>query len=386
LKLLFISSFYLFKDSRFGGAKRLYYFAKEWEKHADMRLICMDACREWAGSGANGPEFKDFLMIPGTEAPGMADRLMRAPADRRRFLCEHTESIREFLTGERFDVVLLAFPWSLSFLGPLLSGIKAPVVFLEDDLVLEQFARAAKEGGLSGLLKRYRYRQTLGFYRPRMQAVSRFIGISPEEAAIMRELFPGLRGDVIKYGLPLSDFPFLPPPDHSHVIGFIGNYAHLPNLDAVEWMRKDLIPAIRSSAPAARFLIAGHGMTESMKRGLASDPTVTVRESIPYLADFYREITVFINPIRTGRGLRTKLIEAAAFGRPILTTSLGAEGLRDLEMEIADDTGSMADGCARLLAEGDRGRAARNRKTLEEHYALERVAADFLAKLEQIRT
>jgi polysaccharide biosynthesis protein PslH len=388
MRILFISSFYLFRDTRFGGTKRLYYFAKEWEKRADLSLICMDACAEWAAAPAAEPEFKDFLMVPGTEPAGLWDRVMKAPADRRKFLAPHHSAIRAFLRAKRFDVILLAYPWSLSFLGPLLDGIDAPIVFLEDDLVIEQFRSAAgsEPSVLRSLLKRYRYRQTRGYYRPRMEKVVRFIGISLQEAAIMGRLFPWLRTDIIKYGLPLAEFPFLPPAQDAGLIGFIGNYRHLPNLDAVEWLRTGLIPAIRALNPDARFLIAGHGMPEALKSLLAADPLITVRESVADLADFYRGIAIFINPVRTGRGLRTKVLEASAFGRRVLTTTLGGEGLQDLEMNIADDATSMARACAGLLAGAGAGQADRNRRTVEDKYALEKVAADFLAILGAVRT
>ena len=54
------------------------------------------------------------------------------------------------------------------------------------------------------------------------------------------------------------------------------------------------------------------------------------------LTQFYRSIGIFINPVRQGRGLRTKVVEAAAFGRPILSTALGAEGLEELQLRLCE--------------------------------------------------
>jgi len=389
LRLLFISSFYLFKDTRFGGTKRLYYFAKEWEKKAELSLICMDGCREWQDGTAGQKEFRDFMMVPETAEPGFMERIFRAPSDRRLSLERRREAIRAFLKGRKFDAILLAFPWSLSFLGTILDGTEGPIFFLEDDLVMEQFRMAAETSvnPVRRALKGFRYRQTLAYYRPRMARVKRYIGITRQEVDVMASEFPGLKTGCVSYGIPLEEFPLLPPPAQSHAIGFIGNYGHLPNLDALEWLRDAIIPAVRAKLPEARFLIAGRGMPAAIKADLGREPEVEILENVAGLETFYARITLFLNAVRTGRGLRTKVIEAAAFGRPIVSTSLGVEGLEDLECLIADDAEAMADACARMLG-NDGAKAvdldksvARNRRTVEERYSLEKVAGDFLAMM-----
>ena len=382
LRLLFISSFYLFPGTRFGGTKRLYYFAKEWERRTQLTLICMDGCREWDAGENGNPGFADFLMIPEAETPEWTDRVFKAPADRRRFLSARMEAIRAQLRGKTFDAVLLAFPWALSFIGEALKDSSAPVFYLEDDLLLDRFgSHPDRPDGLSARIrKRIRRGQTLAFYRPLIKSVRGFIGISSEEASVMEKAFPGLSCSVIRYGLPLSEFPLLALPQEGPVFGFIGNYGHEPNLDALAWLFDEIIPAVAASCPRARFIIAGKGIPAWAEGRRAGDAAIELRENVPELRAFYADISVFLNPIRTGRGLRTKLIEAAAFGRPIVTTPLGGEGLADLEMGIAVDAPSFAALAARFTV-GDNGREAvsRNRRTVETSYALESVAADFLA-------
>lgn len=382
MRLLFISSFYLFKDTRFGGTKRLYYFAKEWEKRTRMTLICMDGCLEWIPAGGDSREFTDFLMVPESEAPGWGDRLFKAPADRGTFLAARMELIRAHLRGKEFDAVLLAFPWALSFLDEALKGCAAPVFYLEDDLLLERFGSRSDrpESLLLRIRKGIRLRQTLAFYRPRLARLRGFIGISPQETAVMQKAFPGLGCSVVRYGLPLPEFPLLASPAGDPVFGFIGNYGHSPNLDALTWLFDEVIPAVSARCPRARFVIAGKGIPAWAAGRRAENASIELREDVPDLRGFYADISVFLNPIRTGKGLRTKLIEAAAFGRPIVSTALGAEGLADLEMGIAEDAPSFAAQAARI-AEGTAGRdaALRNRRTVETAYALETVAADFLA-------
>jgi glycosyltransferase involved in cell wall biosynthesis len=78
--------------------------------------------------------------------------------------------------------------------------------------------------------------------------------------------------------------------------------------------------------------------------------------------------------------LRTKLIEAAAFGRPIVSTALGAEGLADLEMGIAEEADAFAaEAVRRAAGPSEREAAGRNRRVVERAYGLDAVAGDFLA-------
>jgi glycosyltransferase involved in cell wall biosynthesis len=383
VRLLFISSFYLFAETRFGGSKRLYYFAREWAKKTDLTLINMDACVEWGGGARERGEFADFLMVPGSKETGWYDRYCLAPDDMRKTVERNRDRIRAFLRGREFDAVLLAFPWSLAFLATgLLDGLKAPVTYLEDDLSFERyrFDAEAASGPIKRAIKRLRIRQTLSYYRPLMARLSGFVGISRQEAGAMERHFPGLRQHLVQYGLPMEEYPQLPPPAAGMVLGFIGNYGHPPNMDALAWLARELIPAILARNPGARFILAGKGLPDWAAAEFAGRAEVELRENVPDLKAFYSDITIFINPIRTGRGMRTKLVEAAAFGRPILTTSLGAEGLEALEMTVADDATAMAEACARPWAGMDKA-VRGNREYVKAHFSLDKVAEDFLAFL-----
>jgi glycosyltransferase involved in cell wall biosynthesis len=382
--VLFISSFHLFPGTRFGGSKRLYYLARAWERSAELSLICMDGCREWTASNAAAREFRDLLFVPGAERPGPLERLMRPTVDRRGFLEAHRSEITAFLAGKRFDAIVLAYPWALSYLGGYLKTDGIPVAYMEDDLVFEQFRKEslASFNPVKRFWKGFRYRQTLAFYRPLMAGLSRFIGISPQEAEVMRAHFPGLDARVVQYGIPMEEFPRLPPRGSGRTLGFIGNYAHPPNEDALAWLADSLVTAIRAQSPGVRFILAGKGLPSWVRERFAADAAVEFREDVPELRDFYADIDLFINPIRTGRGMRTKLIEAAAFGRPILTTALGGEGLECFEMSIAENDEAMALACARFWNDaGTADRVARNRKAAEERFSLDTVAGDFMSML-----
>lgn len=382
MRVLFISSFYLFPGTRFGGSKRLYYFAREWSRRAQLTLINMDACAEWKGGAQDRhPEFADFLMIPDRKGTDWRERFLASPEDVRTALVPHRDRIRTFLAGREFDVILLAFPWALSFLDGCLDGLVAPITYLEDDLSFERYLAeaGAARSPLGKAAKRLRMAQTLAFYKPRLARVAKFTGISRQEMDVMAIHFPRLRLFQASYGLPLEEYPLLPAPAMNATVGFIGNYGHPPNMDVLRWMADGLADSLRSRCQGIRFVLAGKGIPSWARDAFGKQTDVELREDVPDLEGFYGGISCFLNPIRTGRGMRTKLVEAAAFGRPIVTTSLGAEGLENLEMRVADGAEGLARACEALFRDPDPYAAVRrNRATVEKHYSLGQVACELL--------
>ncbi len=108
-------------------------------------------------------------------------------------------------------------------------------------------------------------------------------------------------------------------------IVFVGNYNHDPNEDAVLYFVDAVFPLIKKSLPQVRFYIVGNNPTDRVKALGCDDIIVTgfVPEVTPYLLNS----RVFVVPLRYGSGLKGKIGEALAAGIPIVTTSIGAEGM-----------------------------------------------------------
>lgn len=213
LKILFISSWALFGGTRFGGAKRLYYFARELDRRVELHLLCLDGCQEWPPGEAFPSEFRRRLVLPMHPERPLWRRAAFLPAGVDEVLAAHRGAIDAFLGDARFDATLLAFPFSLAFLPWCRRERMGKQVYLEDDLLLENYRRDARSPSLprkaKGLI---RYRQALAYFREGLRDASDFVCISREEEEVVRPIFPALRTHVLKYGLPLCDYPCLPLP------------------------------------------------------------------------------------------------------------------------------------------------------------------------------
>jgi glycosyltransferase involved in cell wall biosynthesis len=106
---------------------------------------------------------------------------------------------------------------------------------------------------------------------------------------------------------------------------FVGSFNHPPNRDAVEWLTAEILPIVRKSLPEIPMFIVGSNPTEEISR-LDGDG-IHVLGWVPDLRHLYRRTRLFVAPLRYGAGIRGKIGESAAFGLPVVSTTIGAEGL-----------------------------------------------------------
>lgn len=140
-----------------------------------------------------------------------------------------------------------------------------------------------------------------------------------------------------------------------HTLLFLGTYRYDPNIFAAEYLIQNVFPLIRQAIPDAQLIIAGNN-PENIKSYTANIHGVEFTGFVDNLTQLYQRARVVCSPVFSGGGTRTKIIEAATFGKPIVANKLGCEGLdmRDgCDMLIRDDAHSFAKACIKLLLDDD---------------------------------
>lgn len=136
---------------------------------------------------------------------------------------------------------------------------------------------------------------------------------------------------------------------------YVGNFQNLPNVDALEYLVEDVWPILRLRRPDARLSVVGAHAGERVLRFDGAHGVSVVGE-VPEIAPHYHRHRVLAVPIRAGSGTRLKILEAFAAGIPVVTTTLGAEGI-DYEpgthLLVADDAVAFAAAIERLLSDDD---------------------------------
>lgn len=208
------------------------------------------------------------------------------------------------------------------------------------------------------------------------------------DAAAVREQAPELaaRVRVNPYGIVLPA-ALDPARERPGTILFSGTFAHLPNRDAARWLAREIMPALRAAHPGAKLQLVGGAPPPEILDLAAAD--IEVIADVPSMEPYLEAASLVIAPVRSGGGMRMKVLEAMARRKAVVTTPLGAEGFTELGPEpplaIAGDATGIAAACATLLEDDGRRRdlARRAREFTEAHHSpeawaerLERVYAE----------
>jgi glycosyltransferase involved in cell wall biosynthesis len=194
-----------------------------------------------------------------------------------------------------------------------------------------------------------------------------------ERQAILAEV-PGARVEVLPNIHVVR--PSASPRERREGIMFIGGFEHAPNEDGVRWFVQEILPDVLLRLPGVVLRVVGSKMPERMKR-LAS-PSVELVGQVPDPAPYFESCRVFVSPLRYGAGMKGKIGQSMSHGLPVVTTSIGAEGMRLVDGEnalVADSPAAFADAVVRLYTDDILwARVARNGlREVEERYSPEAV-------------
>ena len=177
---------------------------------------------------------------------------------------------------------------------------------------------------------------------------------SEEEAIAVRELSPG---SVVRSIVPFccDSFPERTAPPSGRTILFVAGFGHAPNVDAAVFLIRDIIPLLEEEIGQVLVALAGSSPTEAV-RALAS-PRVTVTGYVTdeELSTLYAQQRVSVVPLRFGAGVKGKVVESLARGLPLVTTSIGAQGIPGIErlVPVHDDVPGIVGALKLLLTDDD---------------------------------
>jgi glycosyltransferase involved in cell wall biosynthesis len=278
------------------------------------------------------------------------------------------------LAGGHFDVVHLD---ELLLVRQMPEDLRVPVVVHHHklDTVLHELlpARApfAKEFDVWKL------------HRLEAEASRRFrhhVVCSADDAAILRSRHRDLVLGVVESGFDPTYFaPSTPPPRrNSNRLLFLGTMSYPPNIDAVLHFAQRVLPKLVAARPGLVLEIVGAEPTRDVLA--LESPHVRVEGLVSDVRPFLERAAALVIPLRIGGGTRLKLVEAAALGCPVVSTTIGAQGLafRDGEhLALADDEDAFARATLDVLTNPDAAaeRAARARRRALEEYPWPKLAA-----------
>jgi len=116
-------------------------------------------------------------------------------------------------------------------------------------------------------------------------------------------------------------------PERANRVTFVGGMHWPPNAQGVEWFVRDVWPRVRERVGESRLTIIGKFPPKSIRSAAGLGDSIEILGYVPSLADYLSQTAVFIVPLHSGGGMRVKILEAWRWGLPVVSTTIGAEGL-----------------------------------------------------------
>ena len=189
----------------------------------------------------------------------------------------------------------------------------------------------------------------------------------PDRAGLER-LCPQAQVRVVPNVVDTDLFTAAPGAVEPRMVLFQGGMDWFPNRDAVEYFVSAILPKLRRRIAGVKFVIAGRSPSPEFRRRFEALPGVEFTGTLPDLRPVIGRAAVCVVPLRVGSGTRLKILEAAAAGKAVVSTSVGAEGLEfenGREIVLEDDPARFANAVAKLLrdsaAAARMGQAAREK-------------------------
>lgn len=368
MKLLVVSPFPYGKSSGQGGATACSNALLELRKSFDLGVLCFDG-----GSAEEEKALGEMQLSAGylrtvplrigktkVLQAKLLSLLSHNPEhafyfDSEGFRCALALAIRDFAP----DIAMCQFPQMAQYL-PLFGDI--PVIQdVQDAFSVSWYRRAmAIPKGLKQGYAIKQWQNWVAYERKYYPWAAQCWTLSDQDKFGLTAFNPQLKVHTV--GLPLIDVVKSQVDiAREPVVGFIGSYGHPPNVEALRYLLQDVVGRVSKQIPEVTFLIAGRNPPAALQQ--QAGPNVRFMGFVDSLDDFYGQCSVIVAPLLSGGGVKIKVAEALGYGKAVVTTSVGAEGMaleHGIHALVADDPADFALAVQYLLEnEVERLRVAR---------------------------
>ena len=268
------------------------------------------------------------------------------------------ERIRACLARDRYDLLVC------DFVQPSINideEIDVPVLLFQHNVESMIFERHALTAGNAPLrwFWRDQWRKMERFEREACRRFAGVVAVSEADRAVFAERFGGRRTFAIPTAVDAEYFrPSASPVVNSNLV-FTGSMDWLPNEDAVLFFAEEILSRITARVPGATLTVVGRSPSPRLRRRLAGRSEITITGRVDDVRPHMERAAVYVIPLRIGGGTRIKAYEAMAMAKPVVSTSIGVEGLpvRDGEhLVLAESAEDFASAVVGLLERPDHRR------------------------------
>ena len=304
---------------------------------------------------------------------------------------EFEQKVRQLTTAIDFDIVQIEHARMALYLETLNRSERRKSLVTFHNFTSQQYGRVSSvEKNWGRKFRTWLNAVTMGYWEPRYAGrFDRCVTVSNEDRRLLLKSNPRLKVDVIPNGVDIEAYQPQPLPSEpiKPSLLFLGNMGYPPCVDAALYFCSEILPYIYKAEPAAEFWIVGRDPRPEVLA--LENARVHVTGRVDDILPYYQQSPVCVVPLRAGGGTRLKILEAMALSRPVVSTSIGCEGLDVAHGEhllIADTPAQFAEQTLRLFR--DRALYQRlsmnGRKLVEDRYGWERIAEEQMRIYEEM--
>jgi len=382
-----------------GGRIRTYNMLRELKQDHEITYLALD-------DGAAGAEEKklateychELICVPHRTAPkfspGFYSDLLANLASPLPYFMKKYESqgmrreIERLLKEQTFDVMVC------DFLQPSVNvpaNVDVATVLFQHNVEAMIWKRhyEIQKNPLKRAFLYDQWRKTWRYERSACQKFDLVVAVSAADERQMREEYSLERVAAVPTGVDIDYFsPNGDVTPEKYNLVFTGSMDWLPNEDAMQYFIREIMPLVSKEIPEITLTVVGRNPYASLVELSKTDRSIVVTGRVDDVRPYIEKAAAYVVPIRIGGGTRLKIYEAMSMGKPVVSTTVGAEGLpvtNNEELVLADSAADFAAALIRLLREPSwaatlGGRAA---KLVREKFGWRGVAESFAALCEE---
>jgi polysaccharide biosynthesis protein PslH len=303
------------------------------------------------------------------------------------------QELKSIFSSQVFDIVQVESIHLMPYLATIRSARKRPLAVLDWHNIESELMTQYAERESSAFRRAYANRtaKLIGeFERRALREFDAHLVVSERDAEVLRGINPDARIFVIENGVDCAHYSDAGTDQASakNRIVFVGSMDYHANIDAAVNFAHDVWPRVRDRKPELVFSIVGRDPAPEV-RALESANGVEVTGTVEDVRRYYQEAIAAIVPLRVGGGSRLKILEAMAAGVPVVSTTLGAEGLGihpGEDIMVADSSQELAESIIKVAEDDDlKQRIAKaGRALVVDRYDWSRLGARLLQVHEEL--
>lgn len=282
----------------------------------------------------------------------------RSYFETRFYFHEFEQKLIEKLRANSFEVIQLEGFFMCSYI-PVIRQFSAAKIVLRahniEHIIWERHNRSVtnpfKKAYLTLQTRRLKKQELMAF-----KQVDYIIPITPTDALIMAQWVDKSKMQTILTGVDLAEYQ-LDKADmfETKSVFCFGSMDWLPNQQAVMWFLEKCWPLVLDKIPSCKFIIAGRNIPDSFKH--MASKHIHILENVPTSNEIYSRYNIMVVPLQSGSGLRIKIVEGLSFGKAIVSTPIGCEGIdvqNNRDLLIAETPEKFADAVIELVENNER--------------------------------